>query len=213
MIKVYFHIAAMNYYKQVVNETFDLMRSTELYDAADKIYVNFAHDEHCRIRLPKKAELISRSFLAEYEFPALRMVKKHTEPGDRVLYLHTKGVSRKNDKAKNWRDYLLWGNVERWRENVDALDNHDLSGVLFVNAPFWKNRVGASRFYAGNFWWARGDYIDKLDSPETRANRWAAEGWVMGAEPKTNCLHCITGGKRIKPFTFANVTREDYANG
>lgn len=217
MIKIFFHVACMNYFGDVKNELIAAVRAACLEDAADEIHVNLAGK--CRVLIDGKWRAnVTRSDLSEFEFPTLGNLWDNAKPDDKILYIHTKGVSHTTEPAKtscaNWRRYMTWGVIERWRECVDALNENDLAGVLYVDSPRWGARCGSQQFFAGNFWWARGDYIKRLARPEANPNRWLAEGWAYGAAPRVKCLHNISGGREIGPgsFTFKGVSRSSYAN-
>jgi hypothetical protein len=83
-----------------------------------------------------------------------------------ALYFHGKGASAfpKHFKTGNvdtfrnyyyWRKYLEWGVLESWEKCVNALNEYEVAGCNYNNHPF--------PHYSGNFWWARSDYIRKLD--------------------------------------------------
>lgn len=220
MIKVFFHVAAMHHFGAVKDEIFAEMINSGLYHAADKIYVNFAKDEKkLRVKLPEKVELVQESCLKDYEFPTLQLVHDLTGAGDQVLYVHTKGVAtpQAHQGGATWRQYMSWGCIHRWRECVKMLEDHDTAGVLLVDKPgMWGPRIGADKFYAGNFWWARGDYVKLLDRPEVSKNRWLCEGWIMSKNPTAGCLHNISNGELVTSlenenmFSFLNICRGDY---
>lgn len=224
MIKIFFHVAAMNHFGAVKNELFCAMKASGLYDAADEINIVFAKDKNIRLILPdggnqlpcpKKAHVIKESTLKEYEFPTLRAVWDRSKDEDQILYIHTKGVSNPGwGGYDTWREYMTWGCIERWKDCLKELETHDTCGVLLLDkCKKWARKCGANKFYAGNFWWARGDYIRKLAMPECSPNRWLAEGWIMTGNPKAACLHNLSGGKEVTAmpsksiFTFDGIDR------
>ena len=100
--------------------------------------------------------------VAEYETPTLQILwewcKGH--PGDAVLYCHTKGVSHPGPIHTAWRKLMEYHVVERWRENLPLLEDHDAVGVNWrTSAPGWPPH------FTGTFWMARADWINKLPSP------------------------------------------------
>lgn len=219
MLKIFFHCACMNYFGDVKNEIVEVVQRSGLEAAADEIYVCVAGKKNLTVLLPEKWKQVYFSRLDQFEYPALHMLWHNTQTGDKVLYLHTKGVASPAFKEGTaaWRRYMLWGCVERWRECVAALDRHDTAGVLLIDQPgMWARKIGAEKFYGGNFWWARGDHIKRLPCPIVEKNRWHAEGWVMGGRPRAFCLHNISGGKLVTAkkspgyFSFLDVHRGDY---
>jgi hypothetical protein len=108
--------------------------------------------------------------LSRYEFPTLALVHQCCQEHEcYVYYLHTKGVSHPiNPKSERWRAELLTI-VDDWQMWVASLSENDSAG------PRWNDR-----YFAGNFWWARSEYIaklPKLEQLDTR-NRRLAERWI-----------------------------------
>lgn len=100
-----------------------------------------------------------------------------------ICYAHMKGItSHDRHLLKNqvnqyvkyyyWRQYLNWGVLERWRECVAALNDHDIAGVNFQTDP--------SPHYSGSFWWTTSDHIKSLPDPSTK--NW----WYKLKEETTN---------------------------
>lgn len=194
-LKVFFHCACMNgqaRWQAVVREIVETVRLSSLEERAEKLFVCVATEKGIRRRVPEglreilgpKWEMIYWSRLDQYEFPALDMLWHKTEPGDRVCYLHTKGVSKNpaqpyGNATEEWRRYMLWAVVERWRECVAALANNDIAGAQWHQRhPQWCAKIGSPGWFAGNFWWARGDYVKRLAVIAGETNRWLAEGWI-----------------------------------
>lgn len=74
-----------------------------------------------------------------------------------ILYTHTKGVSHNHPILKKninaWVRYLDLYTIAKWEECIEALNNHDVAGGLYVENP---------KHFSGNFWWANSDYIKTL---------------------------------------------------
>tara|TARA_Y100000816_G_C26107410_1_gene588983 strand:- start:4854 stop:5465 length:612 start_codon:yes stop_codon:yes gene_type:complete len=92
-----------------------------------------------------------------YENMIVHLLQRDSQNEDfKVLYLHTKGVSKCNNgkyyNIKDWVDLMLYYNVEKHHIALDYLKNNDTCGVMFFNG-----------FYKGNFWWANSRYIQKLE--------------------------------------------------
>lgn len=207
-IKVFYFVAPMNDWIPVVREQGALLLASGLAEVADEIHVAFAgkarqaHALNVASMIHPKAKLAYFSRLDQYEFPALHMLYHNTRPTDRVLYLHTKGVSHRpphRQGADEWRRYMMWGCVERWRECVQALEGHDIAGVQWTRLdPQYAALCGAPEVFAGNFWWARGQYIADLGACEFSGTRFQAEGWIARGKPRVADLHNLTGGEAIR---------------
>lgn len=101
-----------------------------------------------------------------------RMWNDCQEEDNKVLYFHSKAMTafgkffspeqfdiEKYKQNVYWRHYLNWGALERWRECIKALDNHDMAGVNYREDPI--------QHYSGSFWWANSSHIRRLPDPET----------------------------------------------
>ena len=97
-------------------------------------------------------------------------------PGDNVLYCHTKGLtSPRNESIRDWRLYMSYFCIDKWQSA--NMDEYDTYGVDWVEKP--------QPHYSGNFWIARGDYIASLPDISAIKNnetvltkRHNAEFWI-----------------------------------
>jgi hypothetical protein len=139
-----------------------------------------------------------------WEIATLERLPGLVKADDFVCYIHTKGTLHPLEPGyQEWRRYMAWGVLERWHDCVSALEAGATSaGVELCLAP-WRDLVRAP-FWAGNFWWARGEYLLSLDPALLdKRNRWSAEGWIgSGAGFKPACLHSI--GKANDPNMARN---------
>jgi hypothetical protein len=90
------------------------------------------------------------------------------------FYAHSKGASAPVVEGIQilWKNILTHATVDHWKECLSILRNYDTVGPLYVvQKPYTKP------FYAGNFWWAKNEYIRKLSFPPN-TNRWEAESWL-----------------------------------
>jgi len=121
--------------------------------------------------------------LSEFERPILRILRQDAvEMPFKALYLHSKGIrdhTQFNPCVKDWVDYLIYFNVERWKQNVIALDYYQTCGVNWQNEP--------CPHYSGNFWWARSDYLAGLPA-NIGPDYLSPEMWLGTNNPKYKCL-------------------------
>lgn len=136
----------------------------------------------------------------EYELSTLNELKNYCNKSNesfKVLYLHHKGASRlrtrKHANITDWRNYMMYFNVDLWQDCVSALDlGYDTAGVEWTENPKFP------KHYSGNFWWATADYIRSLPDivrPRDRHfinqsqfglkehYRFDAEAWIGLANP------------------------------
>ena len=114
-----------------------------------------------------------------------------------VLYLHTKGASRKSRYTEDWRHLLEYFCIQHWRECVKALEDHEVAGALWQE----DTSMGHWPHFSGTFWWARASYVavncdnTYFDHP----NRYMREFWIGSGKPK------------VKNFWESNLNKRDKA--
>lgn len=193
-IIVFFHIATIGNYQKIVDEIFDSLTETNLINVADLINVCVVGNGNVNIPKNWNLKINQTSDINIGEFYTLEQIEKHsrqTMTNDKILYIHTKGVtSSNNDCINDWRKYMLYFNVENHHQAIKALENYDTYGVDFVNEPV--------KHYSGNFWWANSNHIKKLPSieqiskPDAKAIltvRHNAEFWVCMSDGKHKSAH------------------------
>lgn len=126
----------------------------------------------------------------------LREFCRSTEPS-RIWYIHSKGSGNCKSKTvihdpkDNWRYFARWrltyNIILHWKEFHDALKENEVSGSRLQRIDRIKKVVVAGKKsyilkYAGNFWWARSDYVKKLPLLPRQARphfgRLKAEKWI-----------------------------------
>ena len=125
----------------------------------------------------------------QFEYPALDIVYQKAQADCFIYYFHTKGVSYHGPQQKDrhwlyfkkkveaWLEAMEYFNIDKWRVAANVLNNgYDIYGCLR-----YPPRPAVYTMFAGNFWWARADYIRKLQpvSSEERKDRMLAETWVF----------------------------------
>lgn len=134
-----------------------------------------------------------------------------------ILYFHSKAMTAYDkffggevydiEKYKQnvyWRHYLNWGALEKWRECVGALDNHDMAGVNYSDNPI--------PHYSGSFWWAKSSHIKTLPDPETtdwwdRVQSTSTDQWLRTCPIRYKDEHWATHRPGIKMY---NVKGADH---
>jgi hypothetical protein len=209
-IYVFWHVATMGNWEEVVEEQADVLERSGLAKIA-KIFV-------CKVGpaswTPRRGMhlALDQPTLDRFEFPTLKLLYDESQNKDfYCLYMHTKGVSKTVEhwdaNAKFYREKLhlkriedLWKNEKEWRQYMQhflvkkhqqciaALDEYDIGGVSWSNHP--------RPHFRGNFWWARSDYIRKLSDPykmwcmldELGMNRAGSEFWIGTGGPTAKCF-------------------------
>lgn len=106
-----------------------------------------------------------------------------------ILYAHTKGASKVLDGyaqyAISWRREMTFHNIIKWQVPVWHLDN----GCDTVGAFGCYGFRGMNVFWAGNFWWAKSEYLRQLPEPDESSPN-EAEYWIgLGNIKKYFDLH------------------------
>jgi hypothetical protein len=202
IVVVYHAFMHGNNYMEMMIEQCRLVLNTGLYQAASKIYIGVIESS---TRSPihgqewlnsfwksssskKEGELgkVEIVFYSENkeEAETLKWIRDYAKsnPGDYVLYFHTKGISKFSRATEDWRRYMEYFCVEQWRDCVQKLDEgYDCCGVMWnTHTP-----IGSHQHFSGNFWWANTDHINTLDNSFLEMNwRFYREFWI-GNNPHT----------------------------
>lgn len=131
----------------------------------------------------------------KYEYPALDFIRRKSE-GEHCLfyYFHTKGITyqaletddreflgfKRNIEA--WRKMMEHFLFDKWRVAANTLtSSYDTYGSYRLPPP-----PKPYYLYAGNFWWARSEYVRRLPSfdLDNISERFFAEEWLYQAKPK-----------------------------
>jgi hypothetical protein len=120
---------------------------------------------------------------------------------DKLLYIHSKGVSKDNDENIFWwKTYMEYFLMVKADECLKLLDTHDIVGVHWTHNASYENYIVPDH-YSGNFWWSTGSYYMSL--PPTIGNRYTdPESYITQMKPK----HYVLDSHVNKPgHNFYNV--------
>jgi hypothetical protein len=167
-IFIYYHVAQMGNWQEVVEDQLRELRESGLYDAASKIHVGILGTEKIDLLLTPKSEILFHlPDISDAELPTLEALHRNSMQNDfQVLYMHTKGVSYQkqnyNKEAMTaWRKYLEYFCIDRWRECVDHLRDYDAVGCEYVG-PRNRGFTRVPSHFRGNFWWSKASYLKTL---------------------------------------------------
>jgi len=209
MTDVFINVAVMNNVNDVLEKILYSIYTSGLYDYVDNIYLVINGEiEKLKYESREKYKVINFGpNLDRCEFPTLDLIwekSKQTED-TKILYLHTKGVSKPNLLSiSDWVDYLIYFNITKWRERINELNKFDCTGVDLKGNPedieshpsFW-GYGKAPLHYSGNFWWSNSKHIKKLTKPtdwlpDDNYFRWRvmAEMWIcQEVSSSYNCVY------------------------
>lgn len=207
-----YHIACINHYLDIVCEQLDMLHSSGLYNACNKllIYVSMynddsALDEKITERDPDNKFLLFKSKKNLKEKFALDNFREHISDEDCMFYFHTKGVSRVNNSScghtpesyNGWRTVLNYYIIDKWRINLKLLEKFDAVGCFMNQWPVYH--------FSGNFWWANINYI--MDLPNCENHYLAPEMWL--APNFSNNFVSLANNDKRSPDVHLTRTDED----
>ena len=162
LIRVFYHVCAVGpLWESIVRDQLTKVVFSGLYDAMASF--------HCYVCGPEAAAaaaLVAQygdKFRVErvapddatYERLTILSIPSHVRPGDKILYFHTKGVTKPdNGHVYYWRALMEYHLIARWRECVALLDASVAVGCNYSDGP--------SPHFSGNFWWCTADYFLEL---------------------------------------------------
>ncbi len=156
-LKVFYHIACMGNWREVVAEQLAMLKRADLHPAA---FVLGTSEEVAEVS--ELCEVIgSTPHIEDCETPTLGKVWEYAKanPDAAVIYLHTKGVSKPECEGRvYWRRLMALSVIERWKKNLDHLRSYDFVGVGWMSNH-------EHHFFCGNFWMARCDWLAQLTDP------------------------------------------------
>jgi hypothetical protein len=139
-----------------------------------------------------------------FEGPTLLKLYDECSLYDNVGYVHSKGITSLSKKVNRWRKLIEYGVIERWEDNINALNaGYDTSGIFYTDK--WVTLNNKRYFYySGNFWWAKSSYIKTLKrpilnfwkvEPDEDEDLWNSrhryELWLCLKNPKANDIYPI----------------------
>ena len=184
----FYHVYADGDWQTPATEHIEALFMSGLLDELDNLFLGIVGSKENRDRVRRELPGVP---VAEaetgWEQVTLKAVHdfSQTDQGA-IFYAHTKGAWSQSELAKQWRVSMTHDTVTRWQECVEALHTHQTAGPYWLesNEPEHKHH---EHFFAGNFWWARSDYVRTLDPVETDT-RYQAEGWIGLKDPTAHVM-------------------------
>lgn len=204
-VHIYYHVAQMGDWKEVVSEQLRGLRESKLYNEAAEIRVGVVGAQKMT-NLPNKCNVMFHiPILQVGEVPTLEALHQRSLKEDfAVLYLHTKGVSWREQgydrKAMEaWRRYLEHFCVRGWRKCAALLDEYDASGCELVPPRDTSKGILPSHF-RGNFWWSKSSYLKHLPR--------VADVRIPLRDPRRKAEYWLGNNPNFKPASVHNLAGE-----
>ena len=204
-INIFYHIYCTRFTLNIVKEQTDHILFSRLYETVDNIYCFITGEpkymEHCMDYISnlgtkyKIVETIPNDKTAE-RFTLLK-IKKYIKEGDKLLYLHTKGVTKPDiESIRYWRLYMQYFLMVKHDTCLKDLDEYDTVGIMWRESP--------SKHFSGNFWWATAKYFLRL--PDTIGPEYIDPEMYIGlSNPRYKCY-----SDTYIPLYVKNITPNIY---
>jgi hypothetical protein len=118
-------------------------------------------------------------------------------PDYKVLYFHTKGVSKESMNAESWRLMMEYFVIDRWKECIEYLNDYDVVGsnLKVLGPTTWSDGTqtwekAGTQHFVGNFWWANASYMNTLNDEFLKSDfRLDREFWIGTGNGKMKSLY------------------------
>jgi hypothetical protein len=169
-LKVFYHVTDLPGWEEITDEQLLAIKDSDLINNAE-VHVNLHYNPDSFIDLKNKwahPNIIWHHSTADYkecEHPTVIMMQEESLKDNELwagLYLHQKGIThrpgvpfKRPNETSAWRRYLNYWNITRWRDCQQKLDE----GYETVGTELQPSGVLEWKYYVGNIYWARSDYI------------------------------------------------------
>jgi len=183
-IAIFYHVAQIGLGAFIYQQQVHRLYTSGLIKEASHIHFGVNGDQEL-FNIPEKAKVVYNTNWKE-ETETLIALKNFAYKNSeyKILYFHTKGISKSNLQTSAWRLYMEYFTIDKWKECVEYLNEYDCCGTDYYPSE-------TSSFFAGNFWWANASYINKLNEKYLNSSdRLDRELWI-GSFPhiKAKCLN------------------------
>ena len=192
-IAIFYHIGQIGLGAFVYQQQLHRLYTSGLINAADHIHFG-VNGEQELFNIPSKA-VVKQNQNWKEETETLIDLKNFAEQNldYKILYFHTKGVSKGTLIANSWRLMMEYFVIDEWKECVKMLDEYDCVGsnLNSVGETLWTDGtttkpVEGTYNFTGNFWWSNAKHIQTLSHKFLYSDyRIDRELWI-GSNPNSN---------------------------
>lgn len=194
---IFYHVCAIGRFEDIMKRQLSTLKKSGLLDKVDNVYVNIVGGNETRAQeLCKNTTdkcVFSQGNNEIQEKSTLKKLQDHctTNPSKRVLYIHSKGVTRSTiaPRIDDWSRLMEHFLITRYQRCQACLRRFDTCGVNFITTHI------SQPHYSGNFWWANASYINTLpDVINYRggvSKRVSSEMWISSSPNgmRYKCFH------------------------
>ena len=179
----FYHVFADGAWQQPAVEHVKRLANSGLLRELDGMYVGVVGSAEARAEVRHRLPgVIVVEADAGWEQVTLEKLRKFVRDFDgHVFYAHTKGAWSQTPLADRWRRAMTEDTVGGWEKCVRALERVEVAGAYLYKSPEPAHALH-HHIFAGNFWWARSEYLRTL-GPVRMSSRFDAEGWVGLGQP------------------------------
>jgi hypothetical protein len=179
----FYHVFADGQWQPIAEAHVAALETSGLMDNLDDLFLGIVGSPETRRRVKRALPgVVVAEADAGWEQVTLKPLHDFAKQSQaNIFYAHTKGAWSNIDLAKQWRLSMTFDTVTRWEECVTALRTVDAAGPHWIDSRL-DDHKDHKRFFGGNFWWARSQYIATLP-PVKNEHRFQAEGWIGLGEP------------------------------
>jgi hypothetical protein len=205
-IKIFYHITCINNWKDIVREQLIKIIYSGLYEKVEEIVCFVIIPDATKIdeninyikTFGNKIKIAETSTEKKNELYTIKNITNHINKDTKLLYIHTKGVSRVNTTQYNngsttftipnlynnivdWRDYMEYNLIKNHVKCLEQLDTNDCVGVNYVG------------HYSGNFWWTTGNHYFRIENfrKNDNINDICVEGYITSISKKEAKYFCM----------------------
>jgi len=177
-VKIFYHIYCNENAKPIVIDQINKIMFSGLYEKTQQIFCFITGEQTYISEIVKIVQKSGKKYRivavsvddTSYERFTLLKIREYISPGEKILYIHTKGVTYNNtkhyhgwvpglptikDNVLNWRTFMEYHLMYKHPECIKLLDDYDIVGVNYGENP---------SHFSGNFWWTTSDYFLTLDN-------------------------------------------------
>jgi hypothetical protein len=186
-IAIFYHIAQMGLGAFVYQQQIHRLYASELIKNSDYIHCGVnGNQELFNVPENVKIKYNSENYWNTEKETLLDLTEFCKENKDyKILYFHTKGVSKNSIHTNSWRLMMEYFVIDKWKECIEYLNEYDCVGAELntVGPTLWSDGTLTDNdpipFYAGNFWWANASYINTIHSKYLESeDRMEKERWI-----------------------------------
>ena len=200
-IYIFHHVGQVNNWEFVLQEQVHAMQVSGLVSVASGIQFGVSGNRTLT-SMPKKSTVKFFPQIVD-EKETLKMVRDFCSinPSAKILYLHTKGVTKKTISINSWRLYMEYFCIHKWRDCVEDLNVYDCVGSLWADST-----EHYPSHFSGNIWWANAEYINNRVNHNLleTASRFDREFWIGSGNPKVK-KYGIGNPPKLGDFFFENT--------